>query len=101
MFEYNVDNLFIGEILGDIPVSFNDTPLLYNRTFLASRFLPHNWAKGDPTFTHVTGNDPSQPGDISSSLGKTLNAFSHFMFCHSHGSKLLVDFQGAVAYVTC
>lgn len=93
-FEYNVHNLFIGEVQGDIPMTAKDIPLLNNWTFLASSLLPHNLAKGDSTFTHVTGNNPSEQGDISTSLGKTLNAFSHFMFCHSHGSKLLVDFQG-------
>ena len=40
------------------------------------------------------GNDPSIEAYDKGSLAQTLNAFSHFVFAHTGGYHLLVDYQG-------
>ena len=95
-FRYNTEDLFVGAIPEDqlIPQADDGHPILYNTSFIATNFLPHNPARGDGSFTRITGNDPSATVYDNSTLGKMLNAFSHFTFVHTGGCHLLVDYQG-------
>lgn len=96
VFRYNVNNMFIGSVSegGSIPTSNNGHTVLRNASFLATELLPHNPARGDGSFIRITGNDPSTNQFDDSTLAQTLNAFSHFIFVHTGGTHLLVDFQG-------
>ena len=95
-FRYNVKDMFVGSVPegGPIPSSDSGCQVICNASFLVTNLLPHNPARGDGSFIRVTGNDTSTNQYDDSTLAQTLNAFSHFMFAHTGGTNLLVDFQG-------
>lgn len=96
VFCYNVEYMFVGAIPegGAIPKSTDGRGILHNASFLATKLLPHNPARGDASLIHIAGNDPSTTTYDNTSLAQTLNAFSHFVFVYTGGHHLLVDYQG-------
>ena len=95
-FQYNVKDMFVGMLSVDDAalIASEGRHILQNPSFLATSLLHHNPARGDATFICITGNDPSVPQSNPTPLAQTLVTFSHFVYAHTGGTHLLVDFQG-------